>query len=142
MLIGIHVFYTLGQNKRATSLKFIPPQISCGVLSIYPLCLIQPRQYRFLYCSLWAHVKYFSKNATCMCTWPTSSGLNLISYFTSWTIREGYKVLIKLFTLYQLTFNHLNHTRSTMKTVLLTCINFSHTLWHVLYKLLHCMIHI
>ena len=61
MLIGSTRVLHFGQNKRATGLKFIPSQSSCGVLSIYPLCPIQPRQCRFLYCNLWAHVKYFSK---------------------------------------------------------------------------------
>ena len=41
-----------GQNNRTTSLKFIPSQSSCRVLSVYPLCPIQPRQCRFLYCNL------------------------------------------------------------------------------------------
>ena len=61
MLIGSTRILHFGQNKRATSLKFIPSQSSCGVLSTYPLCPIQPHQCRFLYCNLWAHVKYFSK---------------------------------------------------------------------------------
>ena len=63
MLIGSMCVLHFGQNKRVTTLKFIPSQSSCGVLSIYPLCPIQPRQCRFWYCNLWAHVKYFSKNA-------------------------------------------------------------------------------
>ena len=61
MLIGsTHVLH-FGQNKRAAGSKFIPSQGSCGVLSICPLCPIRPRWCRFLYCNLWAHVKYFSK---------------------------------------------------------------------------------
>ena len=67
MLIGSTLVLHFGQNKRATSLKFIPSQSSCRVLSIYPLCPIQPRQCRFLYCNLWAHVKYFSKKMQHAC---------------------------------------------------------------------------
>ena len=42
MLIGSTRVLRFGQNERVTSLKFIPSQSSCGVLSIYPLCPIQP----------------------------------------------------------------------------------------------------
>ena len=36
---------------------------------------------------------------------------------TSWAIREGCEVLIKMLTFYQLTFSHINHTTSNMKTL-------------------------
>ena len=68
--------------------------------------------------------------------------LNIICYLTSWTIRKYFKVLIKMLALYQLTLNHINHTRSTMKIVLLTYINLSYTLWHLLYKLFYIILYI
>ena len=36
---------------------------------------------------------------------------------TSWAIYKGCEVLIKMLTSYQLTFSHINHTISTMKTL-------------------------
>ena len=48
MLISSKRILHFDQNKKATS----PPQSLFRILSIYPLCPIQPRQCRFLYCNL------------------------------------------------------------------------------------------
>ena len=55
------------------------------------------------------------------CKWTENS-------CTSRAIYKGCEVQIKMLTPYQLTFSHINHTTSTMKTVSLTCINFSFTM--------------
>ena len=102
MLIGSTRVLHFGQNKRATSLKFIPSQSSCRVLSIYPLCPIQPCQCRFLYCNLWARMKYFSKMQHTrvrdqpplipMCYTLVSSSAKIITCLvTSWFI-TSYKI--------------------------------------------------